>query len=173
MIWLAACLTGWHKWEFSESHDLSASHSFSQSYASKSASQAHKVSLAGWPVSQSVSQPALFACLPSCHSGELFYQPVDQLFNGVILTNFFQIFSVILVIHLIVHLLACSINPADDEVLRKIQHGNKEVATFDRSAHRHVIENFHCYICQVDVSVVICTQVLSCFIYLVLRIVTV
>lgn len=67
-------------------------------------------------------------------------------------TNY-AVFSLIFAVHLIVHLLACSVNPADVEVIRKMDEGIEEVATFDRSKHRHVIENCHCHICEVDVSI--------------------
>jgi len=59
----------------------------------------------------------------------------------------------VLVIHVIVHLLACSVNPADIGVISKMRQGTYKTAQFDRTLHQHVIENFHCYICEVDVLV--------------------
>ncbi|XP_069113066.1 LOW QUALITY PROTEIN: palmitoyltransferase ZDHHC1-like [Argopecten irradians] len=50
--------------------------------------------------------------------------------------------------HILTHIVASSINPADPAVLR-IQNGGEE---FDRAKHRHVIENMHCYICDADVG---------------------
>ncbi|XP_060077067.1 palmitoyltransferase ZDHHC1-like [Ylistrum balloti] len=50
--------------------------------------------------------------------------------------------------HILTHVVASSINPADPAVLR-IQNGREE---FDRTKHRHVIENMHCYICDADVG---------------------
>uniref|UniRef100_A0ABM5ETL9 Palmitoyltransferase n=1 Tax=Pogona vitticeps TaxID=103695 RepID=A0ABM5ETL9_9SAUR len=52
--------------------------------------------------------------------------------------------------HLIVHLTAVSIDPADDSVRQKNYQG--PLTTFSRSQHAHVIENRHCHICDVDVS---------------------
>uniref|UniRef100_A0ACB8EAP3 Palmitoyltransferase zdhhc1 n=1 Tax=Sphaerodactylus townsendi TaxID=933632 RepID=A0ACB8EAP3_9SAUR len=52
--------------------------------------------------------------------------------------------------HLIVHLTAVSIDPADDSVREKNYRG--ALATFNRSQHAHVIENRHCHICDVNVS---------------------
>uniref|UniRef100_A0A3B4X7W0 Palmitoyltransferase n=1 Tax=Seriola lalandi dorsalis TaxID=1841481 RepID=A0A3B4X7W0_SERLL len=54
------------------------------------------------------------------------------------------------VCHLCVHLMAVSINPADYNVRTKTSRG--PVPVFDRSKHAHVIENCHCYLCQVDVG---------------------
>ncbi|XP_033754198.1 probable palmitoyltransferase ZDHHC1 [Pecten maximus] len=50
--------------------------------------------------------------------------------------------------HILTHVVASSINPADPAVLR-ILNGREE---FDRAKHRHVIENMHCYICDADVG---------------------
>ncbi|NXI55104.1 ZDHC1 palmitoyltransferase, partial [Chloroceryle aenea] len=52
--------------------------------------------------------------------------------------------------HLIVHLTAVSIDPADANVREKNYLG--PLATFNRSQHAHVIENHHCHVCDVDVS---------------------
>ncbi|XP_053126553.1 palmitoyltransferase ZDHHC1 [Hemicordylus capensis] len=52
--------------------------------------------------------------------------------------------------HLIVHLTAVSIDPADDSVRVKNYQGPP--AAFSRSHHAHVIENRHCHICEVNVS---------------------
>jgi len=59
--------------------------------------------------------------------------------------------SLILIIHSVVHILACSVNPADNAVLEKFARGDRHLAAFDRTAHRHVIENLHCNICNVSV----------------------
>lgn len=56
--------------------------------------------------------------------------------------------GVSLLAHLVCHIVACTIDPADPSVLKK-KYPKK---TFDRSKHKHVIENCHCYICQVDVQ---------------------
>ncbi|XP_029702214.1 palmitoyltransferase ZDHHC1 isoform X2 [Takifugu rubripes] len=52
--------------------------------------------------------------------------------------------------HLCVHITAVSIDPADHNVRTKSDRG--PVPVFDRSKHPHVIENCHCYLCQVDVG---------------------
>ncbi|XP_054026255.1 palmitoyltransferase ZDHHC1 [Dryobates pubescens] len=52
--------------------------------------------------------------------------------------------------HLIVHLSAVSIDPADANVRQKNYLG--PVASFSRGQHAHIIENHHCHVCDVDVS---------------------
>ncbi|NWU56697.1 ZDHC1 palmitoyltransferase, partial [Dromas ardeola] len=52
--------------------------------------------------------------------------------------------------HLVVHLTAVSIDPADANVREKKYLG--PLATFNRNQHAHVIENHHCHVCDVDVS---------------------
>ncbi|NXX77211.1 ZDHC1 palmitoyltransferase, partial [Urocolius indicus] len=52
--------------------------------------------------------------------------------------------------HLVAYLSAASIDPADANVREKNYLG--PLATFNRSQHAHVIENHHCFICDVDVS---------------------
>ncbi|NXQ85987.1 ZDHC1 palmitoyltransferase, partial [Nyctibius grandis] len=52
--------------------------------------------------------------------------------------------------HLVVHLTAVSIDPADANVREKNYLG--PLATFSRNQHAHVIENHHCNVCEVDVS---------------------
>ncbi|XP_056382363.1 palmitoyltransferase ZDHHC1 isoform X2 [Hyla sarda] len=50
----------------------------------------------------------------------------------------------------IVHFMAVTIDPADENVRAKSSPGPLPV--FDRTKHAHVIENMHCYICEVDVG---------------------
>ncbi|XP_019748752.1 palmitoyltransferase ZDHHC1, partial [Hippocampus comes] len=52
--------------------------------------------------------------------------------------------------HLCTHVMAVSVDPADRNVRAKSLEGPLPV--FDRSKHAHVIENCHCYLCQVDVG---------------------
>jgi len=59
--------------------------------------------------------------------------------------------SLILIVHVVVHILACSVNPADSAVLDKLARGDHHLTPFDRNVHRHVIENLHCNICDVSV----------------------
>ncbi|XP_010210437.1 PREDICTED: probable palmitoyltransferase ZDHHC1 [Tinamus guttatus] len=58
--------------------------------------------------------------------------------------------GVCFIYHLVVHLTAVSIDPADANVRKKNYLG--PLATFNRSQHAHVIENRHCHVCDVDVS---------------------
>uniref|UniRef100_A0A8B9PDS9 Palmitoyltransferase n=1 Tax=Apteryx owenii TaxID=8824 RepID=A0A8B9PDS9_APTOW len=59
-------------------------------------------------------------------------------------------FGVCFIYHLVVHLTAVSIDPADTNVRKKNYLG--PLATFSRNQHAHVIENRHCHVCDVDVS---------------------
>ncbi|XP_046696585.1 palmitoyltransferase ZDHHC1 isoform X1 [Silurus meridionalis] len=58
--------------------------------------------------------------------------------------------GIMFVCHLLVHLTAVSIDPADYNVRAKSYKGPLPV--FDRTKHAHVIENCHCYLCEVDVG---------------------
>uniref|UniRef100_A0A3P8UVR3 Palmitoyltransferase n=1 Tax=Cynoglossus semilaevis TaxID=244447 RepID=A0A3P8UVR3_CYNSE len=58
--------------------------------------------------------------------------------------------GIMFVCHLCVHVMAVSVDPADSNVRTKSHKG--PVPMFDRSKHAHVIENCHCYLCQVDVG---------------------
>ncbi|XP_035000170.1 palmitoyltransferase ZDHHC1 isoform X2 [Hippoglossus stenolepis] len=58
--------------------------------------------------------------------------------------------GIMFVCHLCVHVMAVSIDPADYNVRTTSHKG--PVPVFDRSKHAHVIENCHCYLCQVDVG---------------------
>ncbi|XP_061592534.1 palmitoyltransferase ZDHHC1 isoform X2 [Cololabis saira] len=58
--------------------------------------------------------------------------------------------GIMFVCHLCVHVMAVSVDPADFNVRMKRDQG--PVPMFDRSKHAHVIENCHCYLCQVDVG---------------------
>ncbi|KAK2085264.1 putative palmitoyltransferase zdhhc1 [Saguinus oedipus] len=52
--------------------------------------------------------------------------------------------------HLVVHLTAVSIDPADANVRDKSYAGPLPI--FNRNQHAHVIEDLHCNLCDVDVS---------------------
>ncbi|XP_061878885.1 LOW QUALITY PROTEIN: palmitoyltransferase ZDHHC1 [Entelurus aequoreus] len=58
--------------------------------------------------------------------------------------------SIMFTCHLCVHVMAVSVDPADRNIRTKSHKG--PVPAFDRSKHAHVIENCHCYLCQVDVG---------------------
>ncbi|XP_059029549.1 palmitoyltransferase ZDHHC11 isoform X3 [Mustela lutreola] len=53
-------------------------------------------------------------------------------------------------LHLSVHLLAVSIDPAEPNVRRKKNY-SEPVPTFDRSKHAHVIQDQYCHLCEVTV----------------------
>ncbi|XP_071613278.1 palmitoyltransferase ZDHHC1 isoform X3 [Heliangelus exortis] len=65
--------------------------------------------------------------------------------------------GVCFIYHLVVHLTAVSIDPADANVREKNYLG--PLATFNRERHTHVIENHHCHVC--DVNVLFLNSVLS------------
>ncbi|NXK56085.1 ZDHC1 palmitoyltransferase, partial [Chauna torquata] len=58
--------------------------------------------------------------------------------------------GVCFIYHLVVHLTAVSIDPADANVREKNYLG--PLATFNRNQHAHVIENHHCHVCDVNVG---------------------
>ena len=51
--------------------------------------------------------------------------------------------------HIICHIVASTINPADPAVIRR---KNGKPQMFNRNQHKHVIENMHCYICDTNIS---------------------
>ncbi|XP_074058533.1 palmitoyltransferase ZDHHC1 isoform X2 [Macrotis lagotis] len=58
--------------------------------------------------------------------------------------------GIVFICHLVVHLTAVSIDPADASVREKSYTGPLPI--FNRSQHAHVIEDLHCNLCDVDVS---------------------
>ncbi|XP_043575275.1 palmitoyltransferase ZDHHC11 isoform X1 [Chiloscyllium plagiosum] len=64
----------------------------------------------------------------------------------------YAIIGTLFVYHFIVHLVAVSIDPADSSV-RTRKNYNTPMPTLDRAKHPHVIQNQHCYLCEVDVGV--------------------
>ena len=58
----------------------------------------------------------------------------------------------VLVLHFITHVIAVSINPADDNVIDKLDLRKDRPTKFDRNKHSHVIENQFCYICETTVG---------------------
>ncbi|XP_051872880.1 palmitoyltransferase ZDHHC11 isoform X1 [Pristis pectinata] len=64
----------------------------------------------------------------------------------------YGIIGVLFVYHFIVHLVAVSIDPADNSV-RARKNYNIPMPTLDRAKHPHVIQNQHCYLCEVDVGI--------------------
>ncbi|XP_030639054.1 palmitoyltransferase ZDHHC11 [Chanos chanos] len=55
------------------------------------------------------------------------------------------------VLHLVTHLAAASIDPADLSVRAKKDYSSP-MPVFDKKKHPHVIHNQHCYLCEVDVG---------------------
>ena len=49
-----------------------------------------------------------------------------------------------------------TINPADPHLRRKLIIGLFKRGKFDRSKHEHMIEDFHCHLCDTDVYVSVC-----------------
>lgn len=79
-----------------------------------------------------------------CYFGVfVFYLPEEWKAAGFIIPGGFC------VVHIIFHLMALTLDPADPNIRGDTQKGK---AIFDRSQHEHVIENCHCYICQADVG---------------------
>ena len=62
-----------------------------------------------------------------------------------------QIPGIVLLVHIIANIVTTSINPAEPAVLRKLQSGRRLRPIFDRSVHKHVIEDRHCHLCEIDV----------------------
>ncbi|CAK8679255.1 unnamed protein product [Clavelina lepadiformis] len=56
------------------------------------------------------------------------------------------------IIHIASYVAATSINPADDNSIRQFINRSKPIPVFDRSLHKHVIENNYCHICEVAVG---------------------
>ncbi|KAJ6657818.1 hypothetical protein lerEdw1_001868 [Lerista edwardsae] len=74
-----------------------------------------------------------------------------QLISLVLYTYLAVVIGVVFVHHLITHLVAITIDPADQNILAKKNY-NKPMPSFDRSRCKHVIQNQHCYLCEVDVG---------------------
>ena len=73
---------------------------------------------------------------------------VNSIIKAFFLNQCVQIPGGFCVVHIIFHLMALTLDPADPNIRGDTQKGK---AIFDRSQHEHVIENCHCYICQADV----------------------
>uniref|UniRef100_A0A8B9QP29 Palmitoyltransferase n=1 Tax=Apteryx owenii TaxID=8824 RepID=A0A8B9QP29_APTOW len=56
-------------------------------------------------------------------------------------------FGVFFLHHFLSHLVATTTDPAEPNVLAK-KKCNNSVAVFDRSKHKHAIQNQHCYLCE-------------------------
>lgn len=96
----------------------------------------HPLQLVGWITFFVFILAAFFVVIPA-------FQPSVQL-------PLYVTISVLAVIHVIAHIAALAIDPADIE-LRKIS-TRKVVPEFDRSKHLHVIENGRCHLCNIKTS---------------------
>ncbi|NP_001034431.2 probable palmitoyltransferase ZDHHC11 isoform 1 [Rattus norvegicus] len=65
--------------------------------------------------------------------------------------SFVLVMGGVFMFHLVVHLIAITIDPADTNVRLKKDY-LEPVPTFDRSKHAHVIQNQYCHLCEVTVS---------------------
>ncbi|XP_060104288.1 palmitoyltransferase ZDHHC11-like [Heteronotia binoei] len=63
----------------------------------------------------------------------------------------YTVIGLLFTYHLITHLVAVTIDPADQNVLAKKNY-NKPMPVFDRTKCKHVIENQRCYLCEVEVG---------------------
>ncbi|XP_010643338.1 probable palmitoyltransferase ZDHHC11 isoform X5 [Fukomys damarensis] len=61
----------------------------------------------------------------------------------------YSVTAVVFLFHLVVHLSAVTIDPAEANV--RLRNYSKPVPTFDRSQHAHVIQNLYCHLCEVTV----------------------
>lgn len=61
-----------------------------------------------------------------------------------------QVMGGVFTFHLIMHLIAITIDPADSNVRLKKDY-MEPVPTFDRSKYAHVIQNQYCHLCEVTV----------------------
>lgn len=78
------------------------------------------------------------------------YVIIIPAFKSTIQLPLYASLSVLVAIHVIAHIAALLIDPADIE-LRKIS-TRKVVPEFDRSKHLHVIENGRCHLCNIKTS---------------------
>ncbi|XP_023680047.1 palmitoyltransferase ZDHHC11 isoform X2 [Paramormyrops kingsleyae] len=63
----------------------------------------------------------------------------------------YAVVGITFLFHLVAHLLAVSIDPADPSV-RARKNYSLPMPVLDRKKHPHVIQNLHCHLCEVDVG---------------------
>ncbi len=73
----------------------------------------------------------------------------NPILRGIVLGINFIIF----ILHFAAHVIAVNINPADDNVVDRVEKGRVNPTKFDRTKHSHVIENQFCYICETNVGI--------------------
>ncbi|XP_013361328.1 PREDICTED: uncharacterized protein LOC102024592 isoform X4 [Chinchilla lanigera] len=62
----------------------------------------------------------------------------------------YSVTGAVFLFHLVVHLAAITIDPAEANV--RLKNYSKPMPTFDRSQHTHVIQNLYCHLCEVTVN---------------------
>ncbi|XP_044735608.1 protein S-acyltransferase 21 [Chrysoperla carnea] len=65
-------------------------------------------------------------------------------------TILLAIFSILYLFHIVTHIIALTLDPADP-ALRKLKQ-KKPIPEFDRTKHTHVIENGRCHLCNIQTS---------------------
>ena len=73
--------------------------------------------------------------------------------NECISVSLFIVNLFIYVTHFVFQVIATTINPIDEHVLRQHDNHLRQPRKFDRTHHKHVIENQFCYICESQVGV--------------------
>ncbi|XP_067622776.1 uncharacterized protein [Eurosta solidaginis] len=72
-------------------------------------------------------------------------------FTSVIQGPLYSLLSGLYIVHVVSHLAALLIDPADRE-LQRVHRNDRIVPEFDRSKHAHVIENGRCHLCNIRTS---------------------
>ncbi|XP_046812286.1 uncharacterized protein LOC111689320 [Lucilia cuprina] len=72
-------------------------------------------------------------------------------FNTDIQGPLYGLITGLYIVHIVSHLVALLIDPADRE-LRRVHRNDRIVPEFDRSKHAHVIENGRCHLCNIRTS---------------------
>lgn len=96
----------------------------------------HPLQIVGWIALVIFVLATYFVIIPA-------FQPIIQL-------PLYATISVLLFIHIIAHVAALIIDPADTDLLKSTS--RKVVPEFDRKKHSHVIENGRCHLCNIKTS---------------------
>ncbi|XP_034951323.1 uncharacterized protein [Chelonus insularis] len=96
----------------------------------------HPQQVAGWIVLVGLATSTFLLVVP--YLGSPLRQPVTCVLIGILIT------------HIIAHLTALLLDPADPQV--REQPSNIVIPEFDRTKHLHVIENGRCHLCNITIS---------------------
>lgn len=96
----------------------------------------HPLQIVGWIALVIFVLATYFVIIPA-------FQPIIQL-------PLYATISVLFFIHIIAHVAALIIDPADTDLLKNTS--RKVVPEFDRKKHSHVIENGRCHLCNIKTS---------------------